>query len=406
MTKDIKEISDKDNRYIRALELVAQNEGMEQFSPSSVKIFESQVLGDDIIDMDAFYRDYLRCLEEIKADLGEDVHILINISSGTPAMKAALYILKSVVGISGTDLYQVKDPDPEGKKGKTSKTYDVEELFSRNSDNQQEKIIRIRQAKAENIKVLRAGSIVRKLIDMYDYSGALEAYEEIVPKRLQKREIKTLLKFADERKHLNISNNREYQEYFSKLPNTKDFKGYERYECKSAEYLLRVGLYIDSYEYSDMVRFLTPLNTEILHKLFGVLTKISFSNIWDASSDRFVTNLGSEFWKYPSIQSRWPRYGDKLVSPKLIMDILKDMGVVNDKQLLGDLDMIVGIEKLRNQVAHRMISLSKENVKVIADPQAIYEMEKRMLSRTGVTISSEWDSYDKMNMSIEEALKQ
>lgn len=405
MTSDIRELSDKDNRYVESLKLLAKQMAMDDFSEKRVRIFDSEVTGEDVVNMDAFYRDYIRCLDEITNQLGEDIHLIINISSGTPAMKAALYILKSVKGISSSSLFQVMDPAHNSKNEKKQETkYDVKGLFDSNLDNEPQSADRTRSVKAENIRVLRAKSIIKKLISDFNYDGAIRTYIGLVSKRMQNRNLISLLEFADARKHLNIPQDPRFEEMIAKLPNANNFEDYLRLPCMASEYFLRIGLYIQAKEYTDMLRFLTPMNSDLLLELFEKLTGLPFSYLC-ASFEKTSESLDYHFNHFPKLIRNWGDYKNRLISPTIIVRILRDMSVIQDPRLDNDLSKIVALEQLRNKVAHHMVSISEKEILKIDHPEEIVRLERRMLERLGIEINSEWDSYEKMNRSIMETMR-
>ena len=133
MTDDIYELSKADDRYCKALLLLADHLQMSGFSEKNIEIIRSRVTGDDVINMDAFYDDYRRCIDKITEKYGEDINLIINISSGTPAMEAALYILKSIKNVP-CQMFQVKNPYPQQKQ-ESEEDYPLDSLFSQNKDN-------------------------------------------------------------------------------------------------------------------------------------------------------------------------------------------------------------------------------------------------------------------------------
>ena len=401
MTEDIKALSDMDDRYVTALSLLAEKMSIEGWDRSSVRILDSQVRGDSVIDMDAFYQDYLLCVEKIKEQHGPDINLIYNISSGTPAMKAALYVLKSINGNRfGGQLFQVKNPTPDNKP-KEAKTYETEVFFKQNKDNQGVPDNRISPVKAQNIRGVRAKAIIEKFLGEYNYRGALRVYEDLVAKNSRRVEIKTLLEFADERKRLNISDKSEYKDFFDNLPNAENYRSYRSMTCQAAEYFLRIGIYLFEEEYRDMVLAMTPLNTYLLKQIFYKWTKIYLDDVIE--KDRFKKDAGYTFRNYKRVN--WSDYADKLISPAQIVNLLKDMGMIKNPKLKTDFDRVIDLESnVRRPAAHEMCSISSQEIRDIIDSREIEDMERRLLDEAGIQISGKWDSYDKMNESIMEAL--
>lgn len=401
MTDDIFELSKADGRYCRALLLLADHLQMSGFSENNIEIIRSQVTGDDVINMDAFYDDYRRCIDMITEKFGEDINLIINISSGTPAMKAALYILKSIKNVP-CQMFQVKDPDPQ-KKQKNAKSYPLDSLFSQNEDNNINPNItnRISSVAARNIRELQAADVIARFLNKYNYSGAKEAYESLVIRKKQDPKVKAMLSFAAERKKLTISNDSEYAKYelYKKLPNARSYQEYKGFECQAAEYFLRIDLYAHDKEYTDMARSLTPFNTSLLCHLFYKLTQIYLPDYINPATYQFIETPGSAFRKFPKVN--WKDYSRNIISPVKIINLLDDMNAYHSSRLKTCFNIISRAEKdLRNHVAHEMDALTEEKVKKVAEPYEIIDAEKVLLEECGVVMNSEWNTYDLMNEDI------
>ena len=401
MTDDIFELSEEDDRYRKALILLAEHLQMTSFSAQNIEVIRSRVSGNDVIDMDAFYDDYQRCIDEITKRFGEDINLIINISSGTPAMKAALYILKSIKNVP-CQMFQVKNPFPQQKQ-KNAEYYPVDSLFSQNEDNNINPNItnRIASVAARNIKELQAIAVIARFLQKYNYSGAKEAYESLVIRKKQDPKVKAMLSFAAERKKLTISNDSEYAKYelYKKLPNAKSYQEYKGFECQAAEYFLRIDLYAHDKEYTDMARSLTPFNTSLLCHLFYKLTQIYLPDYINPTTYQFIETPGSAFRKFPKVN--WKDYSRNIISPVKIINLLDDMNAYHSSRLKACFNIISRAEKdLRNHVAHEMDALTEEKVKKVAEPYEIIDAEKVLLEECGVVMNSEWNTYDLMNEDI------
>ena len=104
MSKEVMEFHEKDDRYIKCLERVYKYLG---------KNFEYEIIDrselKEVQIFDFFYKEYRDILYRIHEE-NPGAEILLNVSSGTPAMKSALFVLCALFNFPMTPV-QVSTPE-------------------------------------------------------------------------------------------------------------------------------------------------------------------------------------------------------------------------------------------------------------------------------------------------------
>ena len=91
MSAEILELHRKDNRYFYCLEKLAEH----QKRTFHWEVVERPELR-DVQLFDVFYQDFREIIRKITAGMDETDELLLNISSGTPAMKSALLVMATL----------------------------------------------------------------------------------------------------------------------------------------------------------------------------------------------------------------------------------------------------------------------------------------------------------------------
>ena len=116
MSKEILENHKKDNRYFYALEKLAELQKRE------IRI--KKVARPDLIDVheyDYYYNDFENIINKIKNGMDDTDRLILNVSSGTPAMKNGLLILQQMLDMEFTPV-QVRTPEGKMNEHIHSKT--------------------------------------------------------------------------------------------------------------------------------------------------------------------------------------------------------------------------------------------------------------------------------------------
>lgn len=105
MSKEMLDYQEKDNRYRYCLDNLAKMQGREM----EYEIIERKELT-RVHEFDYFYQDFRTVISEIYKEIDETDTLLLNVSSGTPAMKSGLLVLQTL-GEFPAKVIQVATPE-------------------------------------------------------------------------------------------------------------------------------------------------------------------------------------------------------------------------------------------------------------------------------------------------------
>ena len=131
MSKEMLDFQEQDNRYLYCLQQLAklQNRHMDY------KIIERRELT-KVHEFDYFYNDFRTIIMDIYKNMDETDRLLLNISSGTPAMKSGLLVLQTIGEYPAT-LVQVTTPE-QAINEHVHEDYDVKFLWNYDEDNRED----------------------------------------------------------------------------------------------------------------------------------------------------------------------------------------------------------------------------------------------------------------------------
>lgn len=232
----------EDRRYERAIELLAQDVG--QYRPQ-VELIESNV--EEVHRFDSFIGVFEEELNRIRKEcLGKSStgSLLVNASSGTPAMEQALVAL-GAFGWTPLKVIQVATPrhdSSEKEDRENPSTYDLDTLWELNPDNESGRPRRTEEVELPNFRERLLRESVISLVESYDYEAALKliSKSDTFPVQARNR-IKAM------RDRLNLS------------------RGTSEAEMLSNGLLLLVARMRQGH-WADFVRFLTPVLTATVER--------------------------------------------------------------------------------------------------------------------------------------------
>lgn len=396
MSKEILENHKKDNRYFYALEKLAKLQERE------IRIKE--IARPDLIDVheyDYYYNDFADIINEIKSGMDETDRLLLNVSSGTPAMKNGLLILQQMLDMEFTPV-QVRNP--EGKMNEHAhSSYDIDKLWELNPDNEGDFENRCSEVYCKSFVMIKNEEMIKKNIKQYNYEVALEL-ANMMPER-NKRYL-SLIKMARDRVILDsieLESALKYHEEFLKdifIPIIKDG------EREVYEYALSLKSKYDRKDYDGFIRATTPLIVKIFESILDAQCGIQLnkylrtnkdgSKKWDRNKlkldikgKRIDTCLNKNFYefKYSFIQSVH------------IKAIVEDFS--NNEKLIDMVKKIREIEEnIRNIVTHEIYCVTDDSVKKRTGYyiSEILSFLMESFKYTNFNISKDnWNSYDIMN---------
>lgn len=399
MSKEMLDNQEKDDRYMYCL---TRLDNM-QSRKTEYQIIERRQLT-RVHEFDYFYQDFREIIKGIYEKLDITDTLLINISSGTPAMKSGLLVLQTL-GEFPARLIQVATPE-NGISEHIHKGYDVESLWELDEDNNEGAKNRCSEVECPTLSKIKKEEIIKKHISVYDYQAALDAADSLSEK--ENSQYRDLIYLASRRLLLDFSavDKMIKKTGFNCLPVKTSS------DRKYFEYALNIDVRLKKKEYVDFVRSITPLIVDlfelILKKQCGIdinkycdryringtvarkwsASKLSGSSILNVLNQYFSPN-GEQF-KGKDIYS---------IHLKALIDVFSQDEQL--KKLIGNVRDVEG--SIRNLAAHEIVSVTEESVKSITgfSPKDIMNMIKELFNYTGMSIKRMyWDSYDDMNEMI------
>lgn len=395
MSKEILRNHKSDNRYIYCLEKLS----VLQKRTIRYEIIERPDLT-NVQEFDYFYRDFRNIIEQVITGLSEHDSLLLNISSGTPAMKSGIAVLSTLEEYP-CQLVQVTTP-VRGMNDHSHNGYDVEALWELDEDN--EKYHENRCRVIENLPTLskiKKEEIIKRHVDSYDYVAALTVAKTLtVPDRenyyelLQIANSRLLLDMGTVRKQLKTADNKYLMdeiELARKLSANIDYQ-------KCFEYALSLQVKLRKGEYADFIRAITPLLVELLKLVL-------------------VESCGIKIEQYCLKNGEWDR--GKLVSTKIDHILQKAYNpfrygyvysdhlniIINQfaenirlKELSNDIRKVE--RNIRNLAAHEIVVITDSDIKHKTGfyGRQIMNLIKELFNYAGPELDPQaWNSYDRMN---------
>ena len=395
-SKEMYENHLEDNRYLYCLDKLGELLGHK---------FEYHIIVEEgliqVQEYDLFYDIFKKKIEELRSIMDGTDTLYLNTSSGTPAMKSALFILAT---ISDYPLIPLQVATPLAKINihlELSEKYDAAFYWENNEDNKPGFEKRCTEVKSIHLLRLMKLDLIKKHITAFDYNAAMATAETI--KDLKNTKIMDMVYAAKHRSQLNIS---QVSKLSGKigwdiLP-VKDSEN-----IKIFEYAMLVWLKIQRGEYADFVRSLTPLiiNLEIM-----ILKK-------ECKLD--VEKLTTKDEKNKEKMFRWNKKLMNQENPQILKVLDKEydgfkFGPVysahiniliqafsQDINLREELKTIAILEKeIRNIAAHTITSVSDKDIvrKTGFTSKLIFQKIKYMFIKAGMNIKeNDWNTYINMN---------
>ena len=399
MSAEVIHFHEKDNRYLYCIEKLSQHMN----HPIEVHMIKRPELK-EVQEYDVFYDDFHNIIGAILKNTTEDDEILLNIASGTPAMKSALLVL-SVLADYKLRPIQVTTPIRKSNTRLEDKVnYDVETNWELNGDNEPDYVNRCTEPKTRNFSVLLMKDNIRKMVSSYDYEAALTMATEI--KEYVSDDAMNLIKIGCERLKLN---QRAVDILVKQIP-------YDIIPIKSSdqrmvfEYALSLNIKRIKGEYADFVRALTPLVADLIESLLKNQCKIDINQYCKINSKgvrkfdesklagtQIFTILSNEFGG---------NFKADLVGTRQMVPIIMELS--NNVVLKQNVNDIMNVEqKIRNLAAHDIVSVTPEWIQQKSgfSAEQIFDMIKYLVRESGIHATREaWNSYDVMNQYILKAL--
>lgn len=399
MSKEVMEIHKKDNRYVKCLERVYKYLN---------KDFEYEIIDrkdlEEVQIFDFFYKEYRDILYKIHEE-NPDAEILLNISSGTPAMKSALFVLCALFNFPMTPI-QVSTPS---KKSNSTYEENILDIFLGVVDEimTKPKIYgdRTEIVLKENLNFELSKDIIKNHLRKYNYSAAFEVAQ--MTREFLSEKSYHLIAAAFYRNNLDRKGVLENL----KLANDK-FDFYESHELFLMEYILYLSVNIKRDMLLEFIRGISPVLDLLFKKAFEVESGIVLDNYLKNVKGKVNWNrkklmsdeIGNKIFKVLNNSYNGFNFINTASSDNFLKLMESDEFGISDRVLTKRADELREIEKKgRNKAAHQIVSIDDEILKAETGftSQEILKKITDFAEQIKLGIKKEhWNSYEMMNEKI------
>lgn len=376
LSKEMCEYHDRDDRYAKAVQLLAQEE---QFT-CDVEIIPDRTM-EEVQIFDAFIHSFEKILQKIR-EQEKPEELLINISSGTPAMKSSLQMI-SLLHNDMTAI-QVATPAKSSNKYHEDKdNYELEIQWECNEDREKDFENRCIVSEAKGLLDRMKKENIVKYICAFDYEAAkMQAADLYVPPA---QEFLDCLELASERKKLNlpyINNNRKKHQIEEWFPVIQDK------DMGDFEYLLAMQIKLWKKQYVDFVRDITPIFYSLSERALKKYCNLEFKDIGEEKEDVWFLSL--EKLKQQGIKPENTWHDKTNISSYNMMKIMKqrnaESGITN---VMADIRKVE--REVRHLAAHQIVGVTSEWIEKRTGFTVNEVMDKviEMAKLTGLRVSKE-----------------
>ena len=399
LSREMLDYHKKDNRYVGSIEWLGNFLG----HTFEVHLIERPDLC-NAHEYDVFYQDFREEIGKIEKEMEPGDELLLNVASGTPAMKSALLVMATFAEYRFKAI-QVSSPQKGmNEKYENRKDFDGEIHCELNEDNMEGAENRCKEVQCVGLVRLRKLEIIKKHVFAYDYAAALSVASELRDELSE--DAYTLLKIADARLKLN-------QREISRLDKEEKYGIYpirEGDKKRIFEYALGLQVKIARQEYADFIRGVTPLVVDVMELILERRCNIKLENCCVEDKYNVKKWNRGKLEKMGLLEILDNRYGGSFKEGPVyavhIVTIIENR--CQDSGLVQKIQMMVEIEgKVRNVAAHEMVSVTDKwfKEKTGKNAKQIFELIQYLVREAGVKAKEEdWNSYDRMNEKIRDYL--
>ena len=318
---------------------------------------EPIILNNEVHIFDTMFEQFDAIIREYYT---KDDEFILNLSSGTPQIKSALFVLNR---LSEINVKAVQVPSPEKKSNagvRHDDSEDIDVLIDTNMDNKQDYVDRTIEDTSDKFKQGLIKKTLRDFIKKYDYKASLE-----------------------------IAN---------QLP---DFSGLK--DCRK-----KLQDIVDSLDRQDIPQLLQKKKwSEEQKKVLNAYLTIDLQKERGNFSEGLIRikNL-TEFILEDYIGNRYPEFLDNYVneSEKYYLGIQDYNKIlqIKDRTLYDKIKPILRINKTRNTVAHRLDSIKAEDLKQLGP---VLKTLKGLVKKQYQFTEKDFDFYKDLNKELLELLK-
>lgn len=392
MSREVIKHHNEDNRYIYCLEKLSEKIN----HPFEIVT----ILKDDLVEVqnyDVVYPIIKENIQSILDNMDETDSLIVNIGSGTPAMKYSLQMLSALADYNFTPI-NVNTPEKSSNPHMENQNkYDPAEMWELNEDNDDFVDRSFKTTSPLMLKDFYDNSL-EKLIKNYNYAGALTLVRSL---NFYSDKLENLLVAANSRLQLNFGQaQRILQSFKFQMPFTDERK-------KIFEYALALGVKIKNKNYGDYVRAITPLlfelNSLVLKTECGFnLADYTYSDPRDKNKIYWDKDKLSVTGFDNALNESYKNFNYGIVFNDNLRTLITYFLSKKNPQLYDTINKLNKFEiKMRNKAAHTMISITSDSVKKETGqtPEETYADLKKVFNLIHIS-TKDWDSYDKMNRFI------
>ena len=376
-----------DHRYTRAIGMLCAKTG--QKAPEVRTIISER---DDVHHFDGYIKDFKVALDDLlsscfRKHLSDDDKMLVNVSSGTPAMEQALVALGAFGWIDLT-LLQVTTPNNGTNSAgdrENPKQYDLDALWEINPDNEGDRPNRVEVVHQPHFKDELLRDNVIALVKHYDYAAALELADQMAD-------------FPDSaRSHIAACAER--------LNMDREYKRGTKADEIMRDYVAMLEVRKSQGHWADFVRALTPAITETMKRVLrpylpeGAYLKLekgtygnTYGNTLDVGKVKANKRL-MDIKKVHDLVNTSPTY----LTNRVLLCIVKEYCDDKDHAAVSKVQELVEFERgFRNRFAHTILPANKDKIESDGNLSFDGVLERLIELNPG----TEPGRYDKINHSI------
>ncbi len=405
MSAEMLEIEERDHRVTEAIGLL----GKHLNHHFDFKIIARPEMR-NVHRFDPFYQDLREVLREISSGLSGDDRLLVNVSSGTPAMKSALIVMAGLGDYEG-ECYQVAAPGRKMGVHSHPQEFELQLRWECNEDNLPGAEDRTELVSMPNLMLIRTEQAIKEFVLAFDYGAALRLARDLggkSPAYLPYLELAACRAELDLRRVGTLE--RELGESFCPVQGADVRQVFE--------YALATDLRRRRGQFADFIRALSPMIVDLFELVLD-------DQLGHKVSDLYELRHGEFHWKQRIFEKPDGAFEERVgslldeaydwnfnrhdivKSDHLCRLIAKcaDAGVVHDVQLLRDVE-----SKVRNVVAHEIVNVSDDFIRERTGglgSRQIMDLVRKVMGSTRIHPRRDyWDSYDTLNQRILEKMKE
>lgn len=392
LSKEILENHRKDNRYVKTLELL----GKKIDHDFEIRLIEREDLV-NVQQYDVFYKEFRDIIGKIEEEMQEGDQLLLNMASGTPAMKSALIVMATLTEYRFCPI-QVSTPKKMSNlEHEERDDYDVDTNWELDEDNKASFTNRCSEVQCMNLIRLLKIEMIKKHLLAYDYHAASAIGREL--KGDISQPVLDLLEAAEARVNLDwktvVALGADQRDEFCPIR-----EGGKR---KLFEYALGLDIKLRKGEYADFVRAITPLGVDLLELAAKQYCKIDLTQYYMKGEVKKWNRKKLEGTEVLQIlEEEYTAFHYGVVYTSQINKIVQRKCM--DKKLAERAGNFVEVEgKVRNIAAHDIVSVTDAWIKDRCGKYAaeIMEIIRCLCGQLKIcTKENYWNSYDAMNRFI------